>query len=186
MSYINVLDNILDSDDVTVGGGSASALSGAMAAGLIGMVAKLSLKKDYGLEDDKYIELAYELDVINKDLIKGMEEDAKAYSTIIDAYKLPKSTDDEKAARRKAIENAGITAATAPLKNACLCKRVFEIGKVLDGKSNKNAATDLYIGINLAKIGVDGCAQNVEVNLPLIRDEEIISKFKKDIDLIKF
>ncbi len=185
MSYINVLENILNSVDVTVGGGSASAFSGAMAAGLIGMVARLSLNKDYGFEDNKYIELADELDAINKELIKGVEEDAKAYSTIIDAYKFPKSTDDEKAVRKQAIENAGIIAATAPLNNAKLCKMVLEIGKILDGKSNKNAASDISIGINLAKIGVDGCIQNIEANLPLIKNEEILAKFKKEIDNLK-
>ncbi|MDF2675997.1 MAG: formiminotransferase-cyclodeaminase [Bacillota bacterium] len=185
MSYIEVLENILDSKDVTVGGGSASALSGAMAAGLIGMVARLSLNKEYGLEDSKYLELADELDVINSELIKGVEEDAKAYSTIIEAYKHPKSTDEEKALRKQKIENAGVTAATAPLNNAKLCNRVLQIGQILDGKSNKNAASDISIGINLAKIGVDGCIQNIEANLPLIKNEEILAKFKNEIDNLK-
>ena len=185
MNYIEVLENILDSKDVTVGGGSASALSGAMAAGLIGMVARLSLNKDFGLEDSKYIELADELDVINKELINVVTLDAKAYSTIIEAYKLPKLTDEDKAARKTAIENAGITAATAPLNNAKNCKRVLEIGQILDGKSNKNAASDISIGIQLATVGVDGCIQNIEANLPLIKNEKILSKFRSEIENLK-
>lgn len=185
MSYFNVLENILDSKDVTVGGGSASALSGAMAAGLIGMVARLSLNKDYGLEDSKYIELADELDKLNKELLEGVEEDAKAYSMIVNAYKLPKSTDEEKQIRKHAIENAGIAAASVPKNNAYLCKRVLEIGQILSGKSNNNAASDLNIGINLANVGIDGCVQNIEANLPLIKKEEVLEKFKSDIDCLR-
>jgi len=185
MGYISVLENILDSVDVTVGGGSASAFSGAMAAGLIGMVARLSLNKDYGLEDRKYIELADELDTLNVELIKGMQDDACAYMMITKAYKLPKSTDEEKAIRREAIESAGVGGALAPLNNANLCKRVYEIGKILEGKSNTNAASDLNIGINLAKVGVDGCVQNIEANLPLIKNESILEKFKNDINNIE-
>ena len=185
MGYVDVLENILDSVDVTVGGGSASALSGAMAAGLIGMVARLSLGKEYGLEDSQYTELADELDQINKKLIQGVEEDAKAYLTIVNAYKLPKSNDEEKSARKEAIVQAGITAASAPRDNGYLCKRVFEIGNMLKGKSNSNAGSDLSIGINLAEVGVDGCVQNIEANLPLIKNEEILNKFKEDINSLR-
>ena len=185
MDYVDVLENILNSVDVTVGGGSASALSGAMAAGLIGMVSRLSIHKDYGLEDRKYLELAEELDRINKKLLEGVKEDAKAYSMIINAYKLPKSNDDEKEVRRKTIENAGIAAASVPRDNAYLCKRVLEIGKMLDGKSNINAVSDLKIGINLAKVGVDGCLQNIEANLPLIKNAKILEKFNHDIQVLK-
>ena len=185
MGYISVLENILDSVDVTVGGGSASAFSGAMAAGLIGMVARLSLNKDYGLDDRKYIELADELDSLNTSLIKGMQDDACAYLMITKAYKLPKATDEEKVIRKDAIEKAGIDGALVPLNNAGLCKRVYEIGKMLEGKSNKNAVSDLNIGISLARVGVDGCIQNVEANLPLIKKESVLEKFNSEIKNIK-
>jgi formiminotetrahydrofolate cyclodeaminase len=185
MGYFEVIENILSSKDVTVGGGSASAFSGAMAAGLIGMVSRLSVGKEYGLKDEEYIAYAEELDALNEKLIQGVENDADAYMGIVNAYKLPKSTEKEKADRKVAIQQAGINGATAPKDNGYLCKRVWEIGKALDGKSNSNAGSDLSIGINLSAVGVDGCIQNIEANLGMIKDEEALKGFQEDINNLK-
>ncbi|MDY0235270.1 MAG: cyclodeaminase/cyclohydrolase family protein [Gudongella sp.] len=185
MTYFNVVENILSSEDVTVGGGSASAFSGAMAAGLIGMVARLSVGKDYGMTDKEYISYAEELDMLNEKLIQGVQKDADAYMGIVNAFKLPKSTEEEKTLRKIAVQQAGIDGATAPRDNAYLCKKVLEVGKALEGKSNTNAASDLNIGVNLAAVGVDGCIQNIKANLGMIKDEEVLKGFHEDINSLK-
>lgn len=185
MSYIDVIDKILDSKDVTVGGGSASAISGAMAAGLMSMVARLSTKKDYGLTEAKYLEVAEELDILSKELLEGSEKDTEAYLLIKNAYSMPKSNEEEKAARSAAIRKAGEAAATVPKENGYMCKRVYELGQSLVGKSNDAAFSDLIIGVNLAKLGIEGCVMNIEANLPMIKDEEIIEGFKKHIEVLR-
>ncbi len=177
MNYKDVLNLILDTDDVTVGGGSASALSGALACGLIGMVCKLSTKKDFGIVPEKQLEYAKELEELREKLLAGVVNDANAYGVIRDAYKLPKETEEEKEARKQAIAYAGVVGATSPMENAKLCKRVYNIGIELEGKTNPNCNSDLVIGYELAKLGTNGCLMNIEANLPLVKDEAKIQEF---------
>ncbi|MEG0642101.1 MAG: cyclodeaminase/cyclohydrolase family protein [Romboutsia sp.] len=181
MLELNVLSKIIDSKDFTVGGGSASALSGAMAAGMVSMVCRLSTKKDYEFPKEYYENIADECDELAKKLTVGSDEDTKAYCLIKDAYTLPKSTDEEIVIRKTHIQNAGIKAASVPLENAKLCKRVCEIYKTIKDKSNPNAGTDLDIAGLLAEIGVKGCVLNIEANLPLIKDEEILENFNEEM-----
>ncbi|MEL7648108.1 MAG: cyclodeaminase/cyclohydrolase family protein [Sedimentibacter sp.] len=185
MDYKNVLELILDTDDVTVGGGSASALSGALACGLMGMVCKLSTKKDYGISPEGQLTYAKELEDIRERLLSGIVTDANAYGVIINAYKLPKETEEEKEIRKKAIADAGIVGASAPMENAKLCKRVYDIGTELEGMTNQNCQSDLVIGRELAKVGTNGCLMNIEANLPLVKDEEKLKEFNKAIKELK-
>lgn len=185
MDYKNIIELILDTDDVTVGGGSASALSGALACGLIGMVCKLSTKKDYGIAPEKGLEIAKELQDIRDKLLTGIVDDANAYGVIIDAFKLPKQTEKEKEARKMAIANAGVVGATAPMENAKLCRRVYDIGIELDGKTNPSCHSDLVIGYELAKDGTNGCIMNIEANLPLVKDEAKTDEFIKVMKELK-
>lgn len=185
MEYTDVLELILDTNDVTVGGGSASALSGAVACGLIGMVCKLSIKKDYGYPPEKQLEFAAELEKLRDELLKGVVKDANAFGVIRDAMKMPKTTDEEKSIRRKAMSEAGVIGATAPMENARLCKKVYEIVKKLEGKTNPNCESDIVIGKNLAKVATNGCVMNIEANLPLVKDEEKLAEFKKNIQELK-
>ena len=185
MDYKDVLNLILDTDDVTVGGGSASALSGAMACGLIGMVCKLSTKKDFGIEAEKQLEYAKELEELRDKLLLGVVNDANAYGVIRDAYKLPKETEEEKEVRRLGIANAGVVGATSPMENAKLCRRVYDIGIQLEGKTNPNCHSDLVIGYELAKIGTNGCLMNIKANLPLVKDEDKLEEFNNTIKELK-
>lgn len=178
MNYVDVFNLVLDSDDVTVGGGSASALAGAQACGLFGMVCKLSVKKDFGIPPEQQLELAKELDDLKEMLLQGAVEDTKAFQTIKAAYALPKETEEEKAERREAVSDAGVVAATAPMNNAKAIRRVYEIGQALNGNSNPNCLSDVLIGLELAKIGVNGCVMNIDANLSLIKDEKKVEDFQ--------
>lgn len=185
MDYKNIFDLILDENDFTVGGGSSSAIAGAMACGLMGMVANLSKGKDYGHTDEEYDDIIKELNEMKAKFLQGAVEDNKAYMLIVNAYKLPKQTDEEKAKRKEAIQNAGIAAANVPLSNAELNFRAHEIGLDLLENSNPACLTDLQAGIDLAVMGKNAGIANVEVNLPLIKDEKIIKDFKEKVEKIK-
>ncbi|WZL72834.1 cyclodeaminase/cyclohydrolase family protein [Clostridiaceae bacterium 35-E11] len=184
MSSVHVLEKVIDSKDFTVGGGSAAALAGAMAAGMVAMVARLSTKKDYGLSAEKYMEIAEEGDHLAKDLLLGAEKDTQAFCMIKDAYALPKATDEEKKQRSQAIQNGAIQAATVPMQNGQMCKRVQELSLLLDGQSNPNAGSDLAEAILLAGAGVKGCVLNIEANLPLIKNEKVKADFQKQIEIL--
>ena len=106
--FYEVVEKIMDSRNVTVGGGSASAVAGAMAAGLVGMVSRLSVGKEYGLPDERYLEIAEELDELAVQLKEGAVEDTRSYLGIKAAFALPKATDEQKSARRAAIESAAM------------------------------------------------------------------------------
>lgn len=176
---------VIDSNNFNVGGGVASALAGAMAAGMISMVAKLSIKKEYGLTRDHYNEIALESDELAKKLIHGAKLDENAFLLIKQAYALPKISDKEKVYRRSAIQNGGIEAATVPMDNGYMCYRVYELGMMLKDKSNPNAGSDLSEAVMLAESGIKGCVLNIEANLPLIKNEEINMKFKGNIESLK-
>ncbi len=156
-----ILDLIIDSNNFTVGGGSASALAGAMAAGMAGMVARLSLKKPMGLFVSEYEKLIKEADELAQKLQTGAKKDTEAYLLIKNAFALAKETDEEKKVRAKAISDAGIVAASVPMDNALMCKRVNEIASVLVGCSNPAAASDLACAVFLSESGVKGCILNV-------------------------
>ena len=181
----HIMDQIIDSKDFTTGGGSASAMAGAMAAGLVAMVARLSMNKQYGLCDEKYEEIAQEADIIAQDLLLGAKQDAQAYMLIKKAYMLPKDTEDEKKIRRQIIQNAGIEAASVPMGNAIKCKKIYKFCCMLKGKSNPNASSDLLGAEGLSKAGVEGCVLNIEANLSLIKDENIRMEFKRQADELR-
>ena len=184
MDYKGIIELILDETDYTVGGGCASAIAGAMACGLLGMVANLSKGKDYGQTDEAYDQTIVELNELKAQLLQGSVKDNEAYLMIVNAFKLPKTTETEIAARKGAIRRAGVEAANVPLENAKLNHRVLAMGKALAGTSNPACGTDLQAGIDLAKMGLASAKANVLVNLPLIKDEIIIENFNKELALL--
>lgn len=175
------LDLILDTQDVTVGGGSASAISAAMAAGLIGMVARLSTKKDYGISAEAHLEVAERCDILAPALMQGSLDDMAAFAMIKAAFGLPKDTDEEKQARAKAINDAAVQAALTPYENAKKALEVLELGRKIKNVSNPAAGSDLLIGLQLSEIGVKGCIMNMEANMPLIKDAGQIEALKNYI-----
>lgn len=182
---INPLGKILDSCDTTVGGGAASAFSGAMAAGMIGMVARLSAKKPVNFTVEQYQSIAEECDSLCEKLQQGSIEDMKAYTLIVDAFKLPKDTDEAKAARSKAIQAAAQRAAEVPRDNARMNARIHELGAMLKGNSNPACLSDLTSALYLSETGLKDCVLNINANLGMIKDETVRTALKDEmLDLL--
>ena len=101
------------------------------------------------------------------------------------AYSLPKESSEQKSIRATAIQKAAIGAATVPQDNAWRCYRVKELIILLKDKSNTNASSDLEIARLLSNTGLLGCILNIEVNLFLIKDENIKQKFQEQINQLR-
>ncbi len=180
-SNIDAMLKVLDPADNATGGGTASALAGAMAAGLVAMVARLSLGKD-GMEPDEFYQpIIAEAEALATELFAGCREDSDAFLAVRAAFKLPKADDEQIAARKQAIQAAWVGAACIPLANARRCKRTADLAKRLAGKSNPDAASDLLCARELSKAGLAGCAANVQINLPSIKDPAVVEELTNSI-----
>lgn len=170
---------VLDPTDNSTGGGTASAVAGAMAAGLAAMVARLSIGKADMEPEEFYTQRNETLTQLANELFAGGHHDSQAFSLVRQAFQLPKDNDDEKAARQQAIQTAWKKASEIPLANAQRCAQVLDLVKELEGRSNKNAASDLACALYLAQAGVKGCLENVDINLPMIKDEALVAKLSE-------
>ena len=162
---------VLDPSDNSTGGGTASAVAGAMAAALVGMVSRLSVGREGMAEDAFYEKITAEAEGLSKELFRGGWEDSEAFKAVMVGFKMPKETNEQRARRRKVIDAAMLEAALVPLANAERCRRVLDLKKKLAGRFNPNAASDLTCAEHLAKAGLLGCLANVDINLGSIKDE---------------
>jgi len=162
---------VVDPEDDQTGGGTASAVAGAMAAGLAGMVSRLSIGRD-GMEPEAYYrEIDAEAQVLTASLLRGGRQDSEAFGAVMRAFTLPKCTDQEKTARSAAIQDGMVGAAKVPLENAERCSLVVGLVRRLKGRSNQNAASDLAVAGALARTALEGCLANVAINVESIKDE---------------
>lgn len=167
------------SESPAPGGGSIAAYMGALGAALGTMVANLSAHKPGW--DDRWKEFS---DVAEKgkaymdQLLKMVDEDTNAFNRIMDALSLPKKTDEDKAARKKAIQDATKYAAEVPLKTMELCYNSMEVMLEMAGKGNPNSVSDAGVGAIAARGGVYGAYLNVCINAKGIEDIE----FAKDLE----
>lgn len=165
----------LASDSPAPGGGSASALSGSLAAGLVAMVCRLTDgKKGY----EEYWPLAAQIreraDELAESLVRAIDEDTEAFEGVMRAFRMKKDTEEEKSARKEAIQSATKKACDSPMAIGERCLAVLELAGRIAGKGNANAASDLGVASELALAGVEGAAMNVDINLGSIRDETFV------------
>jgi len=181
---IAALMKVLDPNDNSTGGGTASAFAGAMAAALAAMVARLSIGKKDMEPEPFYTGLATEAAVLSGELFDGGREDSEAFAGITAGFRMPKETPEQKAARSQVIQEATIHAARVPLANAERCRRALELAAQLRGRSNPNAASDLECAGHLARAGLLGCAANVKINTPSIKDQAVSSDLGQRADAL--
>jgi len=163
----------LASDSAAPGGGSASALAGCLGAALTTMVCNLSL------DESKFQDSLPEIHAIRKrasalleKLTRAVDEDAAAFNEVMDAYKLPKATDEEKKARLDTIQQAMKKAALLPLGVADDCLEALKLAGNILPIGNSNAASDAAVSGLLAYAAIQGALYNVKINLGFIKDAD--------------
>jgi glutamate formiminotransferase len=156
----------------TPGGGSVAALAGALAAALGEMVCGVSLKRKSLADHHPALEAARaNLARLREQLMANIDRDAQSYEAVLQAFKLPKSTDAEQSVRRRAIEAASKHASAVPLETAELAAAVAHELAGLAGITIAQAASDLTVAADLAETARRGGAENVRANLSSVGDE---------------
>ncbi len=156
----------------TPGGGSVAALAGALGAALAAMVGRLTVgKRKFAEVQAEVSEVIVRAEQLRAALTSRMEEDSAAFDEVMAAYKLPRKTEAEKAARREAIQQAMVHAAEVPLATARDALTVLELARVVVEKGNPNAITDAATAAWMAMAGLQGASLNVRINAVSLSDE---------------
>lgn len=165
------------SESVAPGGGSISAYVGALGISLATMVANISSHKR-GWDDRwaEFSEAAERGQKLKAALLYAVDEDTAAFNAVMDAFALPKSSPEEKTARKAAIQTATIGATEIPLKAMRLAFQSFGLIREMVEKGNPNSITDGAVGALCARAAVRGCALNVKVNAVGIDDKVYVEK----------
>jgi glutamate formiminotransferase/formiminotetrahydrofolate cyclodeaminase len=156
----------------TPGGGSVSAHVGALAAALAQMVAGLTAgRKKYASVDAEMRQIGLDAAELGNHLAALVEADARSYTAVSDAYKLPKEPDDAAVRRSQAIAEALLGASRVPLETARACTRVAELAALVATKGNTNAVSDAGVAALLAEAACRGAAYNVRINVSALEDK---------------
>lgn len=174
--------NATASGEPVPGGGSISALCGALSAALGEMVARLTLgKKKYAEVQPQMEHIIETIAPISKHLTEAVELDSDAYDQVMQAYKLPKDTDEQKDARNIAIQRALKHAASVPLTVAETAASVLPMLEELALKGNNNAITDAYVATLCGRTAVLGACANTRINLLSIHDQPFVEELTKKV-----
>ena len=160
------------------GGGSASALAGALGAALAEMVINLTVgKKKYADVSDQLAALLPKLSAIRRELSAAVDRDTEAFNAVMKAFGLPKETEAQIKTRQAAIQEATIGATRVPLGVMEASLGAMEMTLTVARKGNRNSISDAGVAALLLASGIDGAALNVRINLPGLPDD---LPFKKE------
>ena len=154
------------------GGGGGAAMAGALAAALASMVCNLTIGKEkFAAQECEVKALLQEAEQVRQDLLALVEDDAAVFNSFMACYKLPKTTDAEKAARTAAIRKAAKQAAEVPLAIARASYKVLQLAHRLVIIGNPGVITDGACSALLARAALRCAEYNVRINLGLTKDE---------------
>lgn len=165
------------SESPAPGGGSISAYMGALAAALGTMVANLSAHKP-GWDDlwETFSDAAEEGQILLKSLLALVDEDTAAFNRIMDAFKLPKATDEEKEARTQAIQDATLYATEVPLRTMKAAHSVFPLLRRMAETGNPASVSDAGVGALAARSAVLGAFLNVRINAKGLKNRDLVDR----------
>lgn len=159
------------------GGGTISAYMGALGAALGTMVANLSSHKaGWDARWEEFSNWADKGQMVQAELMMLVDEDTEAFNRIMEAFGLPKGTDEEKAARSAAIQAATLFATEVPLHTMKASYKVFEICKAMTEEGNPNSVSDAGVGVLAARAAVLGAGLNVKINAAGLKDRTTADK----------
>lgn len=176
-SSIQTFLDDLASERPTPGGGGAAAVSGAIGAALVSMVANLTIgKKNYETVWQDLEAVNAKAEALRAELIRAIDEDVVAFNAVMGAYGLPRATDDEKAKRAAAIQAALKDATLAPLRAVKACFEVIRLSAAAAEKGNLNVISDAGVAVLSANAGLRSAALNVFINAKAIKDRDFAEK----------
>lgn len=167
-----LIERLATSDPIP-GGGSASALAGAMAAALVHMVVALTANRPAAAGNEQILdEIGSEAVAAQSELLRLAELDAAAYDAVIRARRLPKDTELERQSRDTQVHQATHEATLAPLETVRRAADVLGLAERLAPIGNRNAVSDVGVGALLAVTAMRGAALNVRINLPYLPNDD--------------
>ncbi|MBC8444641.1 MAG: cyclodeaminase/cyclohydrolase family protein [Chloroflexi bacterium] len=182
----NRVDQFLDalaSSAPAPGGGSVAALSGALGAALVSMVCNLTVgKTKYAHVQDDIAALLAQSEALRHKLTDLLEADVQAFTGVSTAYKMPRSTDEEKLARSDAIQQALKAATVVPMDVAEACIQVLDLCMPVAEKGNVNAVSDAGVAALMAEAALRSAALNVIININAIKDESFSGQMRERLN----
>ncbi|MCD6132489.1 MAG: glutamate formimidoyltransferase [Candidatus Hydrothermae bacterium] len=171
--------NELSTDSPAPGGGSVSALSGALSAALSSMVANLTHgKKGYEEHNELMEEIALKAQELKDKYLQFIDEDTRAFNLVMEAFRLPKKTEEDKKIREKKIEEATKEATRVPLKVLETTLELLNLAEVVADKGNVNSVSDAGVAALQAKACAEGAYLNVIINFQGLSDQQFVEEAK--------
>lgn len=167
------------------GGGSVSALAGALSAALAEMVANLSMGEKFAAVEAQMHSAAERAQALRQELQTCIQRDTDGFDAYMAALHLPKETPEQKETRRQAMQQALKTAALIPLETAATAAKLFAVAETVLCMGNPNAASDALVAAMLARTAVYGALLNVRINLDGIRDEAFCKELESKVQALR-
>jgi len=177
----------LASEEPVPGGGSVSALSGALGAALIIMYCRIgSHRKGVSSDDQEGLQkISIEASSYEQKLMRLITDDSLAYGEVTEAYKLPKTTEEETKLRQAAIQKAFKKAIDAPFQTLSDCLECLYLISEVSVLGNPSAFSDLKVAQYLCLAGARGAIENIDINLPYIKDQEYLKAMEARVQKLK-
>ena len=173
------------SSDPAPGGGSASALAGAVGASLLVMVGSLPKPRaDTDADLTRLRDVAERCATLSDRLAALVDRDTEAYEAVVAAYRLPKTSDAEKTSRTAAIQAALRGATETPLDVMRECRAGITQAAVVAELGNRNASSDVRVALELLLAGLRGAGHNVEINLGSVKDAAYVESARQEFTRI--
>lgn len=168
------------------GGGAVAALHVATAAGLVEMVTNLTIGNPrYAEHEPTMVEAREAAGAVRAEAIRLADDDARAFTAVTDAYKLPRASDDEKAARTAAIQRALLGAADVPVRTAQAATTVLDLTERILPGANVNVLSDVAVAASSARAGLEAAIINIEINRVAIKDEQEKARLAEAVETIE-
>ena len=162
------------------GGGAIAAMTGAYGAALAAMVASLTLgKKDYADVQDEMKAVIEKAEQLSVELLDAIQKDSSSFDAFMAALGLPKNTDEEKAVRKAAMQQALKEAAEVPYQTAVSAFAVMPLAEQVVRYGNAKAVTDGLVSAMMARTAVRSALLNVKINLESINDDAYVAQMEE-------
>ncbi|MGW0226728.1 cyclodeaminase/cyclohydrolase family protein [Actinopolymorpha singaporensis] len=173
----------LASADPAPGGGAAAAMQVAIGAALVSMVTNLTIGKPvHAAHEENATQVRERADALRAEALRLGREDEAAFTALMTAYRLPRTTEEERTARRDAVRSATHAAALPPLAIAAAAADVVALAESLRGRSNPHVVSDLAVAAAAAAGAAESAAVNVEVNLSSLPDGDVKAELTADLE----